>query len=173
MGVLFLPVILATSPCPDKSYTLIPPREHGARCDCYNPHPKEGHAHKVPGSKSCQYTISGRRCTATCPSGHSKRSRQAPQVLINPDRSIIDCPAGHVSCPITSLPDSHHECVDVNTDLENCGGCAALGLGKICGKHGNGVRSATCASGVCKTQSCKKGFHLDADTGKCIWRWTP
>ncbi|KAM6500068.1 hypothetical protein JOM56_003082, partial [Amanita muscaria] len=106
------------------------------------------------------------------------------------DLQIINCPAGHVSCPITSLPGSHHECVDVNTDLENCGGCAALGLGKVCGKHGNGVRSATCASGVCKTrswmsfthllfhslqrtESCKKGFHLDADTGKCIWRWTP
>ncbi|KAF8334837.1 hypothetical protein F5887DRAFT_990235, partial [Amanita rubescens] len=61
---------------------------------------------------------------------------------------ISNCPRGQTSCPITNAHGSRHECVNIKSDLDNCGGCAATGKGAVCGKE-RGVRAASCDGGIC------------------------
>ncbi|KAF8627852.1 hypothetical protein AX15_004209 [Amanita polypyramis BW_CC] len=152
--------VLAVSPCPTGyDLTVI-----SGQCVC-----KHGQTTTSP-NPSCTYTVSGENCNATCPTGQNqRRRRQIQELLFNEDGSITNCRKGQVSCPITSARNSRHECVDIKSDLDNCGGCAATGEGVICGRE-RGVRSASCDRGICHIHSCRAGYQLDKRTQKCVFK---
>ncbi|KAM6495464.1 hypothetical protein JOM56_008170 [Amanita muscaria] len=163
-GALFLQTVSAASPCPDiTSYTLIYNPADPTGCTCMNNANNNEPAIESPNT-ACTYTLPD--CTATCPTGSRRRRRSEPKINTNPDLSIRNCSQDQTSCPITSSVGSNHECVNTQTDLDNCGGCAALGQGQICGKQA-GVLTASCISGTCQTYSCRSGYTLDTTTGKC------
>ncbi|KAJ6598195.1 hypothetical protein DFH09DRAFT_1131219 [Mycena vulgaris] len=74
------------------------------------------------------------------------------------------CPAGTSACPVGKLD---FECVSLDLDLDNCGGCVSTGEGIACGDY-PGVRGAACVSGTCDVYSCHPGYTLAQ--GECVRR---
>jgi len=87
------------------------------------------------------------------------------------------CPAGMSACPVeltTSLPKTlaewaelDHECVELETDLQSCGGCASIDIGHDCTAIEGSVNVA-CISGGCEVQSCASGYSVSFDKTSCI-----
>ncbi|KAG8883798.1 serine/threonine-protein kinase HAL4/sat4 [Tulasnella sp. 332] len=71
-------------------------------------------------------------------------------------RLVSLCPADLQECPIKGTTEV--ECVDANEDLRNCGGCAALNLGKDCAAIPN-VLGVTCLAAQKRCQDTE----VDAD----------
>lgn len=75
------------------------------------------------------------------------------------------CPGALAACPIEGAADSDYECLDTQSDLQSCGGCASLGQGKDCTLI-NGAKWMGCVKGQCEIYSCAKGFKLV--DGACV-----
>lgn len=73
------------------------------------------------------------------------------------------CPAGQKSCPVGG---GKNECIDVQSNLESCGGCAQNGEGIDCTTL-SGVNDVRCVKGECVASSCKSGFNL-FEGGVCV-----
>ncbi|BGP14336.1 hypothetical protein JCM10213_004464 [Rhodosporidiobolus nylandii] len=73
------------------------------------------------------------------------------------------CPLAHEACSIEGT--NGFECIDVQTNLEQCGACASNG-GVDCTAL-PGVAAVGCNSGVCEIWSCEDGFTYDAAAGAC------
>lgn len=58
----------------------------------------------------------------TCPTSAKKRDQTSARI----------CPENWLACPIQTGKKTAWECVNVKTDLESCGGCAAIGQGTDC-----------------------------------------
>lgn len=72
------------------------------------------------------------------------------------------CPAALAACPV----DAHstdYECLDTQSDLQSCGGCATLDQGKDCTAI-KGAKWMGCVKGQCEVYSCAKGFKLVDNT---------
>jgi hypothetical protein len=116
----------------------------------------------------CQVELKHGECHAVCPthtpSGHKKRQ----QLILNDDGSISNCPLHMASCPIDSTMTMNmgYECISPKQDLDNCGGCVALGQGTACDKV-SGVRETECNQGRCVNRSCLPGWVLDR-TNTCV-----
>ncbi|WVQ85323.1 hypothetical protein IAT38_007488 [Cryptococcus sp. DSM 104549] len=122
--------------------------------------------------------------------GATKRSKKA-EPLKKKDYSSFLCPGGSVACPIpgddvtaqsaqtldeslNSLADWFKvgfECVELDTELNSCGGCLALGSGQDCSLIAN-ARATGCEAGACQVYSCFEGFVVSPDRGACVKKGT-
>ncbi|GAA5853423.1 hypothetical protein JCM3766R1_005885 [Sporobolomyces carnicolor] len=84
------------------------------------------------------------------------------------------CEEGAVACPV---PGQLHgfECVQIKTDLEQCGDCAVLG-GVDCTAL-PGVDKVACVNGYCQVDACTKGYVFDFRKRTCVsnafWKVQP
>ncbi|GAA5868275.1 hypothetical protein JCM8547_002302 [Rhodosporidiobolus lusitaniae] len=79
----------------------------------------------------------------------------------------IECPAAHIACPVGSTLSDGYECVDIQTNLEQCGGCLADGSGVDCTSI-YGVESVSCEAGQCLVLSCVPGLNVNALGTACL-----
>lgn len=138
--------------------------------------------------------------------GATKRSKKI-EPLKKKDYSSFLCPGGSVACPIpgdevspssvealekslNSLADWFKvgfECVELETELNSCGGCLALGSGYVefivyfmcfyshnafynsqdCALIEN-ARTTGCESGSCQVYSCFDGYVVSPDRTSCV-----
>lgn len=95
------------------------------------------------------------------------------------------CPLGETACPISgsssfrafSMSSNQQldfakaaggfECLDTQSSLESCGGCASTGEGKDCTTiaHSAGVG---CSAGQCVVFSCEPGYVASLNSTKCL-----
>ncbi|GAA5901879.1 hypothetical protein JCM6882_008698 [Rhodosporidiobolus microsporus] len=73
------------------------------------------------------------------------------------------CPASHEACSVPGA--KGFECIDVTSNLEQCGACASAG-GVDCTAL-PGVESVGCVAGTCEIWSCAEGFEWDAASSTC------
>ncbi|GAA6011320.1 hypothetical protein JCM10207_008298 [Rhodosporidiobolus poonsookiae] len=96
---------------------------------------------------------------APTPSGARARARRAGGLH---RRNL--CPADHSAC---SVPNGKgFECIDTQSNLEQCGACASSG-GVDCTAI-EGADAVGCVAGVCEIWSCHDGFTYDAAAGACV-----
>ncbi|OWZ69153.1 hypothetical protein AYX15_00003 [Cryptococcus neoformans] len=120
--------------------------------------------------------------------GATKRSKKI-EPLKKKDYSSFLCPGGSVACPIpgdevspssvealekslNSLADWFKvgfECVELETELNSCGGCLALGSGQDCALIEN-ARTTGCENGSCQVYSCFDGYVVSPDRTSCVKR---
>ncbi|GAA5979898.1 hypothetical protein JCM10908_001457 [Rhodotorula pacifica] len=72
------------------------------------------------------------------------------------------CPQGHTACAVST----GYECIDLTTNLEQCGACAADG-GVDCTVI-EGVASVGCVDGQCEIWACDDGYLFNSATGECV-----
>ncbi|KAG7529675.1 hypothetical protein FFLO_05481 [Filobasidium floriforme] len=89
--------------------------------------------------------------TQVCPTNQARKRDQT---------SARICPQDWLACPVNSGRKTAWECVQVQTDLESCGGCAALGQGTDCTAL-QGVDDVSCIAGKCQANSCLRGFAIN------------
>ncbi|GAA5835156.1 hypothetical protein JCM3766R1_006886 [Sporobolomyces carnicolor] len=134
-----------------------------------NPEPAPG-GRVVIIEQRCQGRTSG-----TCPSGQlCQQSRDRTYSCVTPQpqgsrrpsvkRSAF-CDEGAVACPVVGQLHGF-ECVQIKTDLEQCGDCAVLG-GVDCTAL-PGVENVACVNGYCRVESCTKGFVFDFRKRTCV-----
>lgn len=113
-------------------------------------------------------------CAFTCTSGYVACGRQcinpATQLCVSSlpqpkKRSLsMKCPLGYDRC---ALPTGGFDCIDVNSDLESCGGCPSYdddddsenARGVDCSVL-PGVASVACVQGECRVESCLRKHRL-------------
>ncbi|TFK85613.1 hypothetical protein K466DRAFT_551782 [Polyporus arcularius HHB13444] len=128
----------------------------------------------TPGGGLTQCTQSGNTCPNTggsSPTGIHRRR----------DIKRRACPTRHKSCPLYGSTNGRgflkgHECVDIQHDLESCGGCVSndspfgertLDGGRDCSAIPN-VNAVICKAGGCLIQQCRDGYSLSPDGTSCI-----
>ncbi|EIW71570.1 hypothetical protein M231_07284 [Tremella mesenterica] len=122
-----------------------------------------------------------------------RRTNKAEQ-LKKKDYSSFLCPGGSVACPIpppsleditpasisslemglNSLADWFKvgfECIELDTELNSCGGCLALGSGQDCSLIPN-ARMTGCEAGACSVYSCYDGYVVSPDRTTCVKKGT-
>ncbi|KAI0003834.1 hypothetical protein BJV74DRAFT_764005, partial [Russula compacta] len=78
------------------------------------------------------------------------------------------CPAPLSACPVRGSGDAHaFECVDLWTDLDSCGGCAADNIAYDCNAIPN-ARAVECVSGYCEVHSCTEGYVVGPMRDACV-----
>ncbi|WVO13161.1 hypothetical protein L204_100773 [Cryptococcus depauperatus] len=122
--------------------------------------------------------------------GALKRSKKV-EPLKKKDYSSFLCPGGLVACPIpgdevteqsaaalaqslNSLADWFKigfECIELDAELNSCGGCLALGSGQDCSLIAN-ARSTGCENGSCQVHSCLENFIVAPDKRSCVRKGT-
>ncbi|WVQ97100.1 hypothetical protein IAU59_004210 [Kwoniella sp. CBS 9459] len=126
--------------------------------------------------------------------GAQKRAKRTAEPVAKKDYSSFLCPGGSVACPITppsleqitpesaaklesslkSLADWFKvgfECVELDTELNSCGGCLALGAGQDCSLISN-ARATGCEAGSCQVYSCFDGYVVSPDRQTCVKKGT-
>lgn len=106
------------------------------------------------------------------PSGIGRRRHAEQMRLAEESARNAYCPSGKAACRVPGSSD--YECIDTNSELESCGGCAygAYGsnstyTGTDCTALPGVVPSATsCWHGSCIVTRCRRGFTLV--DGACI-----
>ena len=123
-------------------------------------------------------------------SEHTKRSAQDQNVFGNDGLGWDEdqCPAPLSACPVRGASEIDAiECVDLYSDLNSCGGCAAddiacvffqtpklfqrFFLRFICSYDCNAIpyaRSVECVSGSCKVHSCVDGYVVAPPRDVCV-----
>ncbi|BEJ14944.1 hypothetical protein CspHIS471_0407110 [Cutaneotrichosporon sp. HIS471] len=95
-----------------------------------------------------------------------RRRRGTPE---KKDYSSFLCPAAAIACPITDGGELNEladwfrvgfECIEPETELNQCGGCVVMGKGQDCSTIAN-TRATACQAGTCVILSCKDGFVSD------------
>ncbi|EMD39679.1 hypothetical protein CERSUDRAFT_150331 [Gelatoporia subvermispora B] len=185
--------------CPQGTFTDF----YGATqcCSCcsgwYNDNTGQTHCFNCPtGGWSPPGAVNKGQCTtmggalSTCASSNNqcpKTGGGVPSGTIErrkvPHRHM--CPYGHKNCPIYGL-NAHtgyikaYECIDIENDLETCGGCVAndspFGYrnadgGRDCSAIPN-VDAVRCLGGECLVMKCSAGFVLSRDGENCEPLWT-
>ncbi|KAH9950622.1 hypothetical protein B0H21DRAFT_686498 [Amylocystis lapponica] len=151
-----------------------------AQTHCYNCVPA---GYSAPGSTSdSQCTGKSGGLTSCSMSGATCRGSVASQQSVHkreprPKR----CPSGHKSCPLYGLVAGRgylkgYECVDVEHDLESCGGCA--GMYSRSGEHAEdggrdcsaipNVADVQCFERRCRIERCQKGYMISPDGQACL-----
>ncbi|GAA5967027.1 hypothetical protein JCM11641_000418 [Rhodosporidiobolus odoratus] len=92
-------------------------------------------------------------------SGYARARRNADLTR----RSL--CPASTSACKVEGSL-TGFECIDVQTNLEQCGGCASAG-GVDCTAM-EGVSGVGCVAGVCEIWSCAEGYTWDSEKESCL-----
>ncbi|WWC99519.1 hypothetical protein V866_006422 [Kwoniella sp. B9012] len=123
--------------------------------------------------------------------GAQKRAKKV-EPLKKKDYSSFLCPGGSVACPIPTSDDISpesvnkletslnsladwfkvgFECVELDSELNSCGGCLALGAGQDCSLIAN-ARATGCESGTCQVYSCFDGYVVSPDRQTCVKKGT-
>ncbi|KDR85680.1 hypothetical protein GALMADRAFT_132344 [Galerina marginata CBS 339.88] len=105
---------------------------------------------------------------------------RALNTLSGSELAAAICPNDLNGCPIakpgslSSVPASFadwqkqgFECVDLNADLKDCGGCASLRAEHDCTAIA-GAYGISCVAGSCVVHSCLPGYTLDSDENICV-----
>lgn len=109
------------------------------------------------------WNTNSKSCIA--PSTHArshKRSLSGQVSLADQEALNLDiklCPSMLSACPIKGAAIGQYECIDSQTDIQSCGGCASLGKGTDCTAI-PGVRFTGCSAGECEVYSCLKGYRM-------------
>ncbi|GAA5851210.1 hypothetical protein JCM3766R1_002108 [Sporobolomyces carnicolor] len=74
------------------------------------------------------------------------------------------CPITLTACPSSSS--GLLECIDTQSDVEQCGGCQDFG-GIDCTTV-EGVETAGCVEGTCEVWACARGFDYLLETKSCV-----
>ncbi|GAA5830355.1 hypothetical protein JCM11251_001320 [Rhodosporidiobolus azoricus] len=92
------------------------------------------------------------------PSHRAKRDTSA-------ERRDMLCPGAQIACPLTG---GHlgYECIDVQNNIEQCGGCAVQG-GVDCSQL-DGVDSVSCINGSCRVWGCGPGYSFHFRKRTCV-----
>jgi len=124
--------------------------------------------------------------------GQRRAKRAEP--LKKKDYSSFLCPGGSVACPIpppsaaditpqsiTTLESSLNsladwfkvgfECIELDTELNSCGGCLSFGAGQDCTSISN-ARATGCEAGSCLVYSCFDGYVVSPDRATCVKKGT-
>ncbi|GAA5826589.1 hypothetical protein JCM5353_008920 [Sporobolomyces roseus] len=80
-------------------------------------------------------------------------------------RSISSCPDGKIACPVPGLLHGF-DCVDIQSDLRQCGDCQVLG-GVDCSQL-PGTARVNCIKGFCHVDSCLDGYLYDFRKRSCV-----
>ncbi|BGP18964.1 hypothetical protein JCM10213_004205 [Rhodosporidiobolus nylandii] len=94
-------------------------------------------------------------CVAAASQGATRKKRS------------IECPANEVACAIGSSLSEGYECIDIQTNLEQCGGCVLNGEGQDCTAI-FGVETVSCEAGSCLVLSCVPGLNVNAQGTACL-----
>ena len=143
-------------------------------------------AHNAPGAVK----VAPRQAQPTRRMGQRKVKKAEP--LKKKDYSSFLCPGGSVACPVyngddvtpesvdalekslSSLADwfkMGFECVELETELNSCGGCLAMGKGQDCSTIAN-ARATGCESSSCIVYSCYDGYVVSPDRSTCVKKGT-
>jgi len=83
------------------------------------------------------------------------------------------CETGKTMCGVPN-GGKGYDCVDINTNVESCGGCVVaspfgnnVADGKNCKTIPN-VDEAVCDAGTCKVVSCKNGLNVSNSHDSCV-----
>ncbi|KAF9005083.1 hypothetical protein BDQ17DRAFT_1353759 [Cyathus striatus] len=85
------------------------------------------------------------------------------------------CEWGHTACGIWGRNAHAWECVDIQNDLESCGGCMVSlnpGLPDADGVDCTaipGVADVSCVRGACVVNRCMPGYDLNSSKSSCIY----
>ncbi|KAL6301954.1 hypothetical protein BKA93DRAFT_737700 [Sparassis latifolia] len=138
--------------------------------------------YSLPGSTSSSQCIIGTGYVTSCTMSGTTCPAIIPPLLpttLIKRRAIKRqlCPRGHKSCPVYGMSGLRgHECVDIQNDLESCGGCAGsdspLGQraedgGRDCSVIPN-VESVSCQGGKCTIEKCSEGHVPSANGEACV-----
>ncbi|KAF8898729.1 hypothetical protein BD779DRAFT_1464831 [Infundibulicybe gibba] len=96
-------------------------------------------------------------------SGHGN-GHNYKRASLHKSRSGQLCPSGLDACAVSS---SDYQCVDIETDLEFCGGCVASGVGQNCNAI-KGAWNVGCEQGRCAVYTCAGGFKRNREGTSCI-----
>ncbi|GAA5833506.1 hypothetical protein JCM5353_007945 [Sporobolomyces roseus] len=80
-------------------------------------------------------------------------------------RSLSECSNGKIACPVPGLLHGF-DCVDIRTDLRQCGDCRVLG-GVDCSQL-PGTARVDCIKGFCHVDSCLDGYLYDFRKRSCV-----
>ncbi|KAI0724529.1 hypothetical protein C8T65DRAFT_5528 [Cerioporus squamosus] len=138
-------------------------------------------------SEQCQPSLTGGANTCemagnTCPNTGGVGPSQIAAALRRRGPRATTCPGTQRSCPVYGYTYSGrgylkaYECVEVQKDLESCGGCVANDspFGE---KTANGGRdcsaipyvdSVTCQRGSCVIERCTSGYAVSTDGQRCV-----
>ncbi|TEB26460.1 hypothetical protein FA13DRAFT_1890178 [Coprinellus micaceus] len=101
-----------------------------------------------------------------CPSkGHTKRDLSA---------AMANCPVGQTVCGILGRAAGSWECVNTQSDLESCGGCAISATNEANDGEGQdctaieGVADVACVGGGCQVRKCLDGYEVSPGNNYCI-----
>jgi len=138
-------------------------------------------------SGSCSFTCNpgfnqvGLACKAATASPLPRKKRSTAT-------TAFYCPQGEEACPVIGSqslaaamaaskaqgllkfnPDTKggYECIDTQSSLESCGGCASIGAGQDCTKLPH-ASSMGCSEGKCVIFKCSIGFVANKAGTKCI-----
>lgn len=134
--------------------------------------------------------VAAKRAQPTRRMGQRKVKKSEP--MKKKDYSSFLCPGGAVACPVytgeqvtsesvSTLENSlatladwfklGFECMELDSELNSCGGCLALGVGQDCSEITN-ARATGCESGVCAVYSCFDGYVVGPDRKTCVKKGT-
>ncbi|WVF70002.1 hypothetical protein IAT40_004788 [Kwoniella sp. CBS 6097] len=107
------------------------------------------------------------------PSGFVKRQMRE-RLQIARERALqAICPNNLTACRVSPGEGTSFECIDIQTELESCGGCAfgeynnaTAPLGQDCSVGGAALGASTCIEGKCVSFACKAGYTLV--NGDCV-----
>ncbi|GAA5830617.1 hypothetical protein JCM5353_001312 [Sporobolomyces roseus] len=80
-------------------------------------------------------------------------------------RSLSSCTGSTIACPVPGLLHGF-DCVDIATDVRQCGDCQVLG-GVDCSSL-PGVDTVSCRNGFCHVESCENGWSYDFRKRSCV-----
>ncbi|GAA5905424.1 hypothetical protein JCM5296_003713 [Sporobolomyces johnsonii] len=134
---------------------------------------KEGMCKPTPGKEgdvcdgSDECCGTGLTCTKN---GNSKKCVRPPtpgpsQKAVAPKKRNVVCPASKTACPLSNGR-LGYECVDTESNLEQCGGCVSEG-GIDCSAL-PGVDSVSCISGICQIHECADDHTYHFHKRACV-----
>ncbi|GAA6048211.1 hypothetical protein JCM3770_003713 [Rhodotorula araucariae] len=119
----------------------------------------------VPNGYGCS---NNEMCASGSCSSASVCALAASPASRNRKRSTNLCPSHHIACATgTGKLGDGYECIDAQTNLEQCGGCIADGTGVDCTGI-FGVESVSCEAGRCLVLSCVPGLNVNPTATACI-----
>jgi len=111
-------------------------------------------------------------CQAVSLAAPSQAARQKKKrFVVGPGAGVAkffgECKRGFTACLVASSEHSeNYECVNTDSNLEQCGGCANDG-GVDCTDL-PGVEGVMCDAGRCVVLSCKPGLERSTDLAACV-----